>query len=114
MTIIPILILALIPTILIELAVLLLLRERRKRVLASSVVVNVLTNVPLNLYIYYVSNSISALLLGEVIVVLVEALWYYVFIKDMSRSFTYSILCNAISFLIGLLVQIFYLFFQNI
>ena len=107
MTIIPILILALIPTILIELAVLLLLRERRKRVLVSSVVVNVLTNVPLN-------DSISALLLGEVIVVLVEALLYYVFIKDLSRSFIYSILCNAISFLTGLLVQIFYLFFQNI
>ena len=114
MTIIPILILALIPTILIELAVLLLLRERRKRVLASSVVINVLTNVPLNLYIYYVSDSISALLLGEVIVVLVETLWYYVFIKDLSRSFIYSILCNAISFLTGLLVQILYLFFQNI
>ena len=114
MMIVPILILALVPTILIELVVLLLLRERRKRVLVSSVVVNVLTNVPLNLYIYYVSNSISALLLGEVIVVLVEALWYYVFIKDLSRSFIYSILCNAISFLTGLLVQIFYLFFQNI
>ena len=93
---------------------LLLLRERRKRVLASSVVVNVLTNVPLNLYIYYVSDSIPALLLGEVIVVLVETLWYYVFIKDLSRSFIYSILCNAISFLIGLLVQILYFFFQNI
>ena len=114
MTIIPILILALIPTILIELAVLLLLRERRKRVLASSVVINVLTNVPLNLYVYYVSDSFYALLLGEVIVVLVEALWYYVFIKDLPRSFTYSILCNAISFLTGLLVQILYLFFQNI
>jgi uncharacterized membrane protein YhfC len=114
MTIIPILILALIPTILIELAVLLLRRERRKRVLASSVVVNVLTNVPLNLYIYYVINSLLTLLAGEVIVVLVAALWYYVFIKDMSRSFTYSILCNAISFLTGLLVQILYFFFQNI
>lgn len=113
MTIIPILILALIPTILIELAVLLLLRERRKRVLASSVVVNVLTNVPLNLYVYYVSNSISVLLLGEVIVVLVETLWYYAFISELSRSFTYSILCNAISFLIGLFVQILYFFFQN-
>jgi hypothetical protein len=114
MMVILILLLALVPTILIELAVLLLLRERRKRVLASSVVVNVLTNVPLNLYIYYVSNSLLALLLGEVIVVLVEALWYYVFIKDLSRSFIYSILCNAISFLTGLLVQIFYFFFQNI
>ncbi|MBR2185683.1 MAG: hypothetical protein IJ897_09745 [Prevotella sp.] len=113
MMIITILILALIPTILIELVVLLLLRERRKRVLASSVVVNVITNVPLNLYVYYVSNSLSVILLGEVIVILVETLWYYVFIRELSRSFTYSILCNAISFLTGLFVQILYFFFQN-
>lgn len=113
MTIIPILILALIPTILVELVVLLLLRERRKRVLASSVVVNVITNVPLNLYVYFIGNTIPTLLLGEVIVILVETLWYYVFIRELSRSFTYSILCNAISFLTGLFVQILYFFFQN-
>lgn len=113
MTIIPILILALIPTILIELVVLLLLRERRKRVLASSVVVNVITNVPLNLYVYFIGNTIPTLLLGEVIVILVETLWYYVFIRELSRSFTYSILCNAISFLTGLFAQILYYFFQN-
>ena len=112
--IIPILILALIPTILIELVVLLLLHERRRRVLASSVVVNIITNVPLNLYVYYVSSSLPVLLLGEVIIALVEALWYYVFIRNLSCSFTYSILCNAISFLIGLFVQILYYFFQNI
>lgn len=113
MMIIPILILALIPTILIELVVLLLLRERRKRVLASSVVVNVITNVPLNLYVNFIGNTIPTLLLGEVIVILVETLWYYVFIRELSRSFTYSILCNAISFLTGLFVQILYFFFQN-
>lgn len=112
MMIIPILILALIPTILIELAVLLLLRERRKRVLASSVVVNIITNVPLNLYVCYISNSLLTLLLGEVTVVLVEALWYYVFTRELSRSFTYSILCNAISFLTGLLIQFLYFFVQ--
>lgn len=113
MTIIPILILALIPTIQVELVVLLLLRERRKRVLASSVVVNVITNVPLNLYVYFIGNTIPTLLLGEVIVILVETLWYYVFIRELSRSFTYSILCNAISFLTGLFAQILYYFFQN-
>lgn len=108
-----ILLLALVPTILIELVVLLLLRERRRRVLASSVVINVITNVPLNLYVFCIGNTIPTLLLGEVIVVLVEALWYYVFVRELSRSFTYSILCNTISFLIGLFVQILYFFFQN-
>ena len=106
MMLIPILIFALIPTILIELVVLLLLRERRMRILALSVVVNIITNVPLNLYVYYISNSLPSLLLGELIVVLVETLWYYAFIRELSRSFTYSILCNVISFLIGLFVQL--------
>lgn len=112
--IIRMLLFALIPTILIELAVLLLLRERSRRVLASSVVVNVLTNIPLNLYVNYVSNCLLAICCGEVIVVLVEALWYYLFLGNLSRSFVYSFLCNAISFLTGLLILLLYIFFQNI
>ena len=114
MTIIPILLLALIPTILIELAVLLFLRERSRRVLASSVVVNIITNVPLNLYVYYFSNSLLTIFLGEVLVVLFEALWYYMFLCDLSRSFVYSFLCNAFSFLTGVLIQLLYLFLRNI
>lgn len=114
MTIIQILLLALIPTILIELAVLLLLRERSARVLSSSVIVNVITNVPLNLFVNYVSNSLVAIFCGELVVVLVETLWYYLFLSNLSRSFVYSFLCNAISFLTGLLAQLLYIFFQNI
>ena len=65
MTITQILLLALIPTILIELAVLLLLRERSAKVLTASVVINILTNVPLNLYVNYISNSLLTILCGE-------------------------------------------------
>ena len=42
--------LALVATVLIELGVLYLLGEKRKRVLLASVVINVATNVPLNLF----------------------------------------------------------------
>ena len=105
---------ALIPTILIELAVLLLLRERRGRVLVASVIINILTNVPLNLYVNYISSSLLVIICGEVIVVLIEALWYYLFIRDIGCSFVYSFLCNAISFLTGLLVLLLYLFFRNL
>ena len=48
---------ALIPTILIELGVLWLLLERQKKVLLSSIAVNVLTNVPLNIYVLLVGDS---------------------------------------------------------
>ena len=95
---------ALIPTIFIELGVLWLLKERRKKVLLSSVAVNMLTNVPLNLYLIYVNDGAATILMGEAIVVLVEALWYYAFTRHIKQACIYSILCNAISFLIGLLL----------
>ena len=64
MTLIVILLLALVPTILIELGVLQLLREKRKKVLWSSVVINVFTNVPLNLYVMFIDESFTTILLA--------------------------------------------------
>ena len=113
MTILPTLLLALVPTILIELAVLLLLREQRKLVLGSSVIINILTNIPLNLFVIYINSSIMTIVLGELLVVVVEALCYYLFLRALSRVFIYSFLCNAISFLTGLLIQLLIVFFQS-
>ena len=107
--IVPRLLLTLVPTIIIELAVLWMLRERHADVLGSSVVVNILTNVPLNLFLIYISGSWTALLIGEILVLLVETLWYRYFVGEWHRAVVYSTLCNAISFLIGLLVQLFFL-----
>ena len=97
---------ALIATILIEWGGLLLLGEKRKKVLLASVVVNILTNIPLNLYLLYVRNDWSTLLVGEILVVLVEALWYDFFVKNLRLAAIYSLLCNAISFLTGTLIQL--------
>lgn len=113
MIVVPTLLLALVPTILIELVVLLLLGERRGLVLGSSVVINMLTNIPLNLFVIFIDKSLMTIVLGELLVVVVEALWYYLFLRVMSRAFIYSILCNAISFLIGLLVQLLIVYFQH-
>ena len=77
----------LIPTILIELAVLWLLREKRRKVLLASVAINVLTNVPLNLYLLYVASGIKEIIIGEVIVVVVETLWYLCFVKNLKQTF---------------------------
>ncbi len=109
---VPMLLLALVATILIEFVVLLLLGERSRVVLGSSVVVNMLTNVPLNLFLYGVDDSFATLLVAEVLVVLVEALWYFVFLRNLSRAFVYSALCNAISFLIGILAQLLAVLFE--
>ena len=114
MMILPMLLLALVPTIMIEFVVLLLLRERRRLVLGSSVVINILTNIPLNLYIVYVDSSVMTIVMGELLVVAVEAFWYYLFIRILSRAFIYSFLCNAISFLTGLLLQLLMAYYQLI
>lgn len=103
---------ALISTILIELGVLWLLKEQRKKVLLSSIAVNVLTNVPLNLYVLLVNDSMGDILIGEVAVFLVEAVWYWCFTHRVKQAVIYSFLCNAISFLIGLLLQLLYQFFM--
>ena len=96
---------ALILTILIEYGVLWMLLERRKKVLLSSIAVNVLTNVPLNLYVMLVNDSMGDILIGEAVVFLVEALWYWFFTRNLKLAAIYSFLCNAISFLIGLLLS---------
>ncbi len=96
----------LILTILIELGVLyLLLGEKRKKVLWASVIVNCLTNVPLN-FILHSNNwyGTKEILIGELIVLIVETLWYFIFVRKWSEAFVYAFLCNAISFLIGLLI----------
>ena len=101
----------LVATIVIELGVLLFLRERRRKVLYGSVVMNVLTNVPLNLYAVYVSDGWSTLIVGEALVVLIEALYYRWLVGEWRQAWIYSLLCNAISFLTGELFVLISLFF---
>ena len=96
----------LVPTILIELGVLWLLLERRRCVLWSSVVVNVLTNVPLNLWFQHHETTWTALLVAELLVFVIEALWYRWFAGQWYQALVYAFLCNAISFLLGLLFQL--------
>ena len=91
----------LLATIVIELGVLLFLGERRRKVLYGSVVMNVLSNVPLNLYAINVSDGWSTLIVGEALVVLAEALCYRWLVGEWRQAWIYSLLCNAISFLTG-------------
>ena len=101
----------LVATIVIELGVMLFVGERRRKVLYGSVAMNVLTNVPLNLYAIYMGDVWNTLIVGEILVVLTEALCYRWLVGEWRQAWIYSLLCNAISFLLGeLFVLIFYLF----
>lgn len=108
------LLVALILTILIEYGVLWMLLERRKKILLSSIAVNVLTNVPLNLYLYFIDDRNGTILIGEVVVFLVEAVWYWFFTRNLKQAAIYSFLCNAISFLIGLLLSYAYVLLSEV
>ncbi|MCR5819622.1 MAG: hypothetical protein K6F94_01550 [Bacteroidaceae bacterium] len=94
---------ATIPTIIIEYVVLVLLREPDKRVRHSSVLINLITNITLNLCVIHFCYSLRSIVIGEVSVVTVEAFWYYCFLNNIRRAAAYSLLCNASSFIIGYL-----------
>ena len=96
--------LALALTIVVELGVLWLLGERHGKVYRASVMMNIFTNVSLNYYLIFVAFSMLVVLVGEMLVVLVETLWYQHYLNCWEQSFLYSLLCNAISFLTGQLL----------
>lgn len=92
-------------TVAIELAVLLLLGERRRWLLWSSVVINIFTNLTLNALLYRLGYTVASIAVGEAVVIIVEALWYFYFLRRWRQATAYSLLCNVASFTLGLLLQ---------
>ena len=103
----------LIPTILIELGVLVLLREKRRKVLWASVAMNVATNVPLNIWAEKTYPQMSTIIMVELAVIIVETLCYYAVTRNIRLSAVYSLLCNAVSFLLGLLFCLIVIYFKQ-
>ncbi|MCR4922119.1 MAG: hypothetical protein K5945_10525 [Bacteroidaceae bacterium] len=102
---------AIILTVVIEYGMLRLMGECRRRVLRSSIVINIITNLTLNITLlmfvqYDTMSQIRAELIGEAAVVAVEALWYAFILRDIRQAGVYSLLCNAVSYLGGMLLQL--------
>ena len=103
------LIVPLIMTVVIEGAVLFLLRQRESVFYLYWTALTSLTNVILNLCLGLVAFDSMlkywlAVLVGELLVFLAELLLCYLYTKDLKISAKYSMLCNATSFGIGLLI----------
>ena len=106
MTALPHLVVPLILTIVLELLMLRLLGERRAVVLLLSVPINIATNIPLNLYVRYIDSSLTAMIVAEVLIVVAEALCYWLITKNYRQACVYSLLCNAFSLLTGILIAL--------
>ena len=61
-----------------------------------------------------VNDSMGDILIGEAVVFLVEAVWYWFFTRNLKQAAIYSFLCNAISFLIGLLLLFAYVLLSEV
>ena len=98
----------LILTILIELFVLKFLGEKERKILVSSLIVNALTNPAIN---YFIADNytIFNVAVGEVIVVMIEMIWYYFFGKTIKDALIYSMLCNVVSYFAGNVIFFVYL-----
>lgn len=73
-----------------------------KRVLGIVFFSNIFTNVLLNFCLLFMSYY-PTLIVGEIIVVYVEANLYKKYL-DMEHALKYSLICNCITFLIGVLL----------
>lgn len=94
-------------TILLESLLLLCMHERRWQVLATSVVLNILTNVPLNAFIITCEVTFPLYLIGlECLVVVVEYIGYWLVLHEHRKAFKYSLLCNFFSVTVGSLYQL--------
>ena len=99
---------AFILTCLIEYGVLVCLYEKKKEILLLSIFLNALTNIPLNLMGICLDLGLMHILWAEFSIVLIEAVGYHCLLKNWKLSFLYSLLCNAISFFTGILLEIVY------
>lgn len=98
---------ALILTIVIELIVLLILRERNYKIYLLSIIINIITNVSLNIYVQFIDVRYYYLIITflEILIVIIEAIGYNLIYKDYKKSLLIAFLCNIASYLLGLLLM---------
>ncbi len=91
----------------------LILLQAQKKVILLSIIINTITNIPLNLFITnYLFDSLASYVITiiflEIVITLFEAILYLLITKDLKKAFKYSFYCNSVSYFIGLLLSILY------
>ena len=98
---------ALLLTIVIELVVLLILNVKDKKTFLASVIINVFTNVSLNLIIQIIpATYYHIVVIGlEIIIVIVEYYFYYLLLRNAKQAIKIALFCNLASYLTGLILM---------
>lgn len=101
----PILIKYLMVTIVIEEIGLLIQREKNYKIYIACLIVNIITNISLNILLQYLSdNYYLFLVILEIVIFIIEAFVYYLVNKNIVKSIRLSLICNLLSLLIGSLI----------
>ena len=102
--------LPLILTLVIETFILVTLGVRKWSIYLLSIGMNIITNVSINCFGYYSNISNAWLFCGivialETVVWLIEGMGYNLILHNKKSALHYTLLCNAGSFILGLLFQ---------
>ena len=100
----PILIIPLLTTIIVEEIVLLVFREKQIKMYVACLIVNVITNLSLNIILQFSSNYYLMLIILEIAVVIIEGFVYYLIKKDWKMTIILALVCNIMSFVVGMFI----------
>ena len=100
----PILIIPLLTTIIVEEIVLLVFREKQIKMYVACLIVNIITNLSLNIILQFSSNYYLMLVILEIAVVIIEGFVYYLIKKDWKMAIILALVCNIMSFVVGMFI----------
>ena len=97
---------ALYVTLIIELFVLLLINIKSIHIYVVAVLMNIFTNLSMNLLLIRVPSSLyhGALFGFEIVVILVETLIYFLLFRNIKKALYISLACNISSYIIGMIL----------
>lgn len=103
---------ALILTIIIELPLLRLFKEKNYHVYILALIMNIITNLSLNGFLKLIESSefiiyLIVVIILEIVVIFVETLGYMLIYKKFRKAFIVSFVLNSVSAVIGTLIYSF-------
>lgn len=100
----PILIKALIITIIVEEICLLLQRQKSYKIYLLCFFMNIIINVSMNIILQLVDYYFLYLIIFEIVVFVIEGLCYAIFKKSVKKGLLISFICNVCSLFVGMII----------